>query len=167
MSSIAEQIENQWFPIYASKPASAPWSSGNTLFAIFDGINDVGNSWFNGESVTDTLNKEIFAVYHGLVDELYYAGARNFALLNVPPVDRAPLTLVQSKANQTAERKDIQSWNTMMNNMAHELKSAFKDINVFSIDAHSIFTKILDNPASNPLTAGYLNTTNYCLAYEK
>jgi phospholipase/lecithinase/hemolysin len=167
VSSVAEQIENEWFPSYASKPASAQWSSDDTLFAIFDGINDVGNSWFNGVPATTTLNNEVFAVFHGLVDELYYAGARNFAFLNVPPVDRAPLTLVQSQANQREEKADILAWNTLLIKMAHELKDAFPDINVFTVDANKIFTQILDNPKSNRLTAGYLNTTAYCVAYEK
>jgi phospholipase/lecithinase/hemolysin len=167
VSSVAEQIENEWFPSYASKPASAKWSSDDTLFAIFDGINDVGNSWFNGVPATTTLNNEVFAVFHGLVDELYYAGARNFAFLNVPPVDRAPLTLVQSQANQREEKADILAWNTLLIKMAHELKDAFPDINVFTVDANKIFTQILDNPKSNRLTAGYLNTTAYCVAYEK
>jgi hypothetical protein len=48
VSSVAEQTENKWFPTYVSKPASAPWSSSDTLLPIFDGINDVGNSWYEG-----------------------------------------------------------------------------------------------------------------------
>lgn len=167
VSSVAEQIENEWFPVYASKPASAPWSSDNTLFAIFDGINDVGNSWFNGVPATTKLNDAIYAVFHGLVDELYYTGARNFAFLNVPPVDRAPLTNVQSAANQAAEKADILAWNKLLISLAHELKDQFKDINVFTVDSNEIFTRVLDHPASNPLTAGYRNTTDYCVAYEK
>jgi phospholipase/lecithinase/hemolysin len=167
VSSIAEQVENLWFPNYASKPATAPWSSDNTLFAVFDGINDVGNSWAQGVPATTTLNAEIFNVYHGLVDELYYAGARNFAFLNVPPVDRAPLTSEQGPESQAEEKADILDWNTLLAGMAQDLKSMFPDINVFVVDASLLFTQVLDNPASNPLTAGYLNTTGYCDAYAK
>ena len=167
VSSVAEQVENLWFPNYAAKPASAPWSSENTLFAIFDGINDVGNSWGKGVPATTTLNAQIFAVFHGLIDELYYAGARNFAFLNVPPVDRAPLTLAQSVANQEEEKADILAWNTLVISMAQDLKSLFPDINVFTIDANAIFSAVLDDPTSNPLTAGYKNTTAYCDAYQK
>jgi phospholipase/lecithinase/hemolysin len=167
VSSVAQQVENLWFPNYASKPASAPWSSDNTLFAIFDGINDVGNSWYRGLPATTTLNAAIFAVYHGLVDELYYAGARNFAFLNVPPVDRAPLTNVQSVANQEEEKADIAAWNDLVIAMAKDIKSLFPDVNIFTVDSNALFTAILNDPASNPLTAGYKNTTDYCVAYEK
>ncbi|QSZ35117.1 hypothetical protein DSL72_007982 [Monilinia vaccinii-corymbosi] len=88
--SVAGQIENVFFPTYAGKPETAPWSSNNTLFAFFDGVNDVGNPWWLGVAATDNLNERIMAVYHGLIDQLYYTGARNFAFLNVPPVDRSP-----------------------------------------------------------------------------
>jgi phospholipase/lecithinase/hemolysin len=167
VSSVAEQIENEWFPTYASSPAFAPWASSNSLFAIFDGINDVGNSWSLGVPATTTLNAAIFAVYHGLVDELYYAGARNFAFLNVPPVDRAPLTNVQSVANQEEEKADILAWNKALISMAKSLKRQFSDVNIFTVDANQLFTKVLDDPASFPQTALYKNTTSCCLAYEK
>ncbi|PQE11689.1 fungal cellulose binding domain-containing protein [Rutstroemia sp. NJR-2017a WRK4] len=166
VSSIAEQIENEFFPAYAGKPASAPWASDNTIFAIFDGINDVGNSYYQGVPATTNLNQRIFAVYAGLVDQLYYIGARNFAFLNVPPVDRSPLSLANDAAYQQQEKLDIAAWNTLVTDLAQNLKKTFSDVNVFTVDAHSIFTKVLDNPASYPQTALYKNTTAYCAAYQ-
>jgi phospholipase/lecithinase/hemolysin len=167
VSSVAEQIENEWFPSYASKPAAAPWSSDDTLFAIFDGINDVQNSWNIDLPATTTLNNNVFAVYRGLVDELYYAGARNFLFVNVPPVDRAPLNTVNSAEDQAAVKADILAWNTLLAAMVQDLKKTYPDVNVFTVDANLLFTQVLDNPASNPLSAGYLNTTSYCDAYQK
>ncbi|KAJ8070103.1 hypothetical protein OCU04_000498 [Sclerotinia nivalis] len=166
VSSVAEQIENQFFPTYAGKPEIAPWSSGNTLFAIFDGINDVGNSYFLGASATANLNERIMAVYHGLVDELYYIGARNFAFLNVPPVDRSPLAISGGAAYQAEEKLDIADWNNRLAALAQSLKKTFSDVNVFTVDAHTLFTQVLDNPKSFPQTAVYQNTTAYCVAYE-
>jgi len=166
VSSVAEQVENLWFPNYASNEAT-PWSSNDTLFAIFDGINDVGNTWSKGVPATKALNAEIFAVYYGLVDELYYAGARNFLFLNVPPVDRAPLTLVQGTAAEAEENADILAWNNALTAMAKNLKRTYPDVNVFTIDTNELFTEVLDNPASFPATAQYQNTTAYCDAYEK
>jgi phospholipase/lecithinase/hemolysin len=164
VSSIADQIQNEWFPTYASKPSSAPWASENALFALFDGINDVGNSWWKN---TTLLNAEIFAVYHGLVDSLYYAGARNFAFLNVPPVDRAPQALANSVANQAQEKEGIAAWNNALMAMAKDLKSEKPDVNVFTVDANQLFNKVLDNPSSFLQTSGYKNTTAYCAAYQK
>jgi len=164
VSSVAEQIENEWFPTYAIPPADAPWSSDDTLFAIFDGINDVGNSWF--VSNTAALNTAIFAVYRGLVDELYFAGARNFLFLSVPPVDRSPLAQANSPANIALEKADILAWNGMVVSMAKQVKSTFKDVNVFTFDTNALFTEVLNKPASFPQTAQYKNTTAFCVAYE-
>jgi phospholipase/lecithinase/hemolysin len=161
---VAEQIENEWFPAYGADSPKASWSSDDSLFAIFDGINDVGNSYWKNSTA---LNNGIFAVYRGLVDELYQAGARNFAFLNVPPVDRSPLTTANSVADQTLERDDIADWNNALKKMAESLKDDYRDVNVFTIDTNKIFTQVLNKPSSYPQTALYKNTTAYCVAYEK
>lgn len=162
--SVAEQIENEWFPNYAAESPKASWSSSDTLFAIFDGINDVGNSWWKNNTVTNTA---IYAVYRGLVEELYQAGARNFAFLNVPPVDRSPLALGNTPSQQYSELEDIWAWNNATIIMTHRMKEDRPDINIFIIDTNKVFTQVLDNPASYPQTALYKNTTAFCTAYEK
>ena len=45
--SLIDQV-NQFLTSYADKPASSPWKSGNTLFSVWIGINDIGNSWSLG-----------------------------------------------------------------------------------------------------------------------
>ena len=107
VSSVAEQIEKMWFPTYGAKTSSASWSSDDTLFAVFDSINDVGNSWSKGAADTSVLYPEIMSVYEGVLDELYYDGARKFLFINLPPVNRAPLALIQSTENQAEEKAAI------------------------------------------------------------
>jgi phospholipase/lecithinase/hemolysin len=164
VSSVAQQIENEFFPTYAAQSPAAAWTSDDSLFAIFDGINDVGNSWRGN---TTGLNNAIYDVYRGLIDELYQAGARNFAFLNVPPVDRSPLMMAHSVLNQSNEHRDILSWNNDLISMAQSLKADKPDVNVFTIDTNKYFTEVLNNPASFPQTALYKNTTAYCDAYAK
>jgi len=164
VSSVAQQVENEWFPNYAAQDPEVKWSSDDTLFAIFDGINDVGNSWWKNQTA---MNNAIFAVYRGLVDELYQAGARNFAFLNVPPVDRSPLAMANEVLDQSTEHMDILAWNNALTKMAQSAKTANPDINVFTVDTNKIFTQVLNNPASYPQTALYKNVTAYCTAYEK
>ena len=43
--SLTDQV-NQFLASYADKPASAPWRSEDTLFSVWIGINDIGNSWY-------------------------------------------------------------------------------------------------------------------------
>jgi len=166
VSSISEQVLNEFFPNYAIPPSTAPWTSSDTLFLVFDGINDVGNTFSKGANVTTHLNSIIFGVYAGLVDSLYYIGARNFAFLNVPPVDRAPLVSEQGTAAQALEKADIADWNARVTGMAQALKKMRPDTNVFTVDANKLFTEVLDNPKSYPQTSGYANLTEYCVAYE-
>ncbi|KAK2626767.1 hypothetical protein QTJ16_003942 [Diplocarpon rosae] len=167
VSSVADQIQNQWFPVYAGSPASTPWSSNNTLFAIFDGINDIGYTWYLGTDATKVLHAKIFAVYRGLVDSLYYAGGRNFAFLSVPPFDRAPMALAQPATDQAAQKAAISAWNSALTEMINAVKDEKPEANIFLVDANKYFTQVLDNPKTYNQTAGYKNTTAYCVAYEK
>lgn len=166
VSSITDQVKYEWYPAYASKPASAPWKSSDTLFAFFDGINDVGNSYGKGNATTTPLYVEIFGIYAELVEIAYEAGGRNFAFLNVPPVDRSPLTIAQGASAQALEKAAIADWNCLIKDMAKKLKSTHPDANVFTVDAWLAFTEVLDRPSSFPQTALYKNTTNYCVVYE-
>lgn len=99
--------------------------------------------------------------------ELYYAGARNFAFLSVPPVDRSPLALLNTPAQQVQEKADILAWNKVLKSMANELKTEKPDVNIFYVDAYKYFTQVLDKPKSYKATENYKNTTAYCVAYQK
>ncbi|KAG9244150.1 hypothetical protein BJ878DRAFT_84410 [Calycina marina] len=164
VSSVAEQVDNEWFPTYGGK--SALWSDNDTLFAFFDGINDVVNSYYNGADATNALYANIFAIYRGLVDELYYAGGRNFAFLNVPPTQRSPLITGAGQWSIDTITAAILTWNTLLTQLANNVKTSFPDTNVFTVDANKVFTEVLDNPKRFAATAGYLNTTEYCDGYQ-
>jgi len=164
--SVVDQVFDEFFPTYAAAPAIAPWKSADTLFAVFIGINDVGNSYFNGVPATTTLNSEIFDVYSGLVQTLYNTGARNFLFINVPPVDRSPLTVAEGAAAAALEKADLAAFNTGIVNMATQFKETHTDTNIFTYDANTLFNTVLNNPASFPQTSIYKNTTNFCVAYE-
>jgi hypothetical protein len=68
----------------ASHPSTTPWTSEDTLVGVWLGVNDVGNSYYLANSTLETLYPEIMSTYFGLLQEIYTAGARNFAILNVP-----------------------------------------------------------------------------------
>jgi len=157
-----QQVNTEFFPYYVEEN-NANWNAGDSLFASFFGINDVGNSY---GSKNATLNAAIFEVYTGLLDELYRGGARNFLILNVPPVNLAPLTSVQGAAAQALEAADIADFNDRLAAMAYNLAYTYADTTVFQFDTNRVFNQVLTYPASYPQTALYLNTTTYCVAYE-
>ncbi|KAK0259867.1 hypothetical protein LTS09_005711 [Friedmanniomyces endolithicus] len=159
--SLKDQVNTEYLPIYASHPAFFPWTSSDTLFAAFLGINDVGNAYGRSNS-SDIFAKE-FQEYAGLVDKLYQTGARNFLFLNTPPVDRSPLTIAQGAAAQAKEKTAIAAWNANLTAMATNLTKTYNDATTFVFDTNAVFTQVLDNPASHPETAQYSNTTGIAL----
>ncbi|KAG9233858.1 hypothetical protein BJ875DRAFT_377718 [Amylocarpus encephaloides] len=160
VSSIKDQVEKEFLPTYSK---SNKWKSNDTIFAVWDGINDVGNSWWKN---TTTLYDDIFTVYSTLINELYDSGARNFVVLSVPPVERSPLALANGEAERKIEGEKIREWNERQEMLVRELKSGREGVNVFLVDAGALFTKVLDDVKSFPETAGYRNTTAYCRSYE-
>lgn len=161
--SVQQQVETEYLPVYSQKPSFLPWASDDTLFGIFIGINDVGNSY---ESQNSSLNAIIFKVYSGLVDELYQTGARNFLFLNVPPVNRSPLTQAAGAAAQALEATDIADWNSRVAALSKNLTSTYHDATSFLFDTNAIFNQVLDDPCTYVQTCPYKNTTTYCPAYE-
>ena len=162
--SLKAQIQTEFLPLYAADEV-LPWKSSDTLFGIFIGINDVGNSYGSLNSSVD-LNGLIFAEYASLVEQLYSAGAKNFLFLNVPPVDRSPLTTAQGANASALEAKDIAYFNSQVSVLATNLTTTHKDATAFVFDTNALFTQVLDDPQRFPETALYKNTTNYCVGYE-
>ena len=160
--SVKQQVNDEFVPVYANKTV-IPWASYDSLFGIFIGINDVGNSY---SSQNASLNTIIFNEFSGLVDELYQTGARNFLFLNVPPVNRAPLTSAQGASVQALEAADIKDWNKRLIQLGNNLTNIYSDATVFQFDTNKIFAQVLDDPCSHPQTCPYKNTTDYCVAYE-
>lgn len=66
----------------ASHPSTTPWTSENSLFGVWMGVNDVGNTYY--ESNVTTILDDIMVVYFDQLQIMYDAGARNFVLLSVP-----------------------------------------------------------------------------------
>jgi hypothetical protein len=74
---------NEFKPLVGSKPSTAPWTADNSLFSAWFGVNDIGNSYYNSAAYPALANS-ILDVYFALAQQLYDAGGRNFAFLNVP-----------------------------------------------------------------------------------
>ncbi|PQE30861.1 fungal cellulose binding domain-containing protein [Rutstroemia sp. NJR-2017a WRK4] len=142
----------------AVKPSYAPWTSTNSLFALWFGINDINNSYSNpGE---DELQKEIFDVYWKQLDIMYYYGARNFLFLTVPPTilhqrpgnepylafNKSPLVLSYNATAQAQEAAGIAAWNDRLRAAASEFQAERHGTIVTVIDTSVPFNTALNNP---------------------
>ncbi|KAI9657664.1 MAG: hypothetical protein M1821_002840 [Bathelium mastoideum] len=157
--SMKEQVEEIYLPRYGS---SRKWSSDTAWFAIWIGINDVGNSFAAGN---DTLNSKIFGVYGDLVRKLYVSGARNFLFLNVPPLERTPRTVAEGSEAQALEKADIADFNSRILKLTRDLSKSYLDVSAVHFDAHALFNQVLDDPTAFPETRGYKNVTDWCQQY--
>ncbi|KAG1734316.1 carbohydrate esterase family 16 protein [Suillus lakei] len=160
--SVVDQV-TQFNEYLASKPAGATWNSANSLFAVWIGINDVGNSfgWTNITQVEfyGTLMNRLFSQ----VEDLYSKGARSFLFLTVPPTDRAPLFLQQGSTAAAQMHTDIAEYNTQLTQSVHTFKSKHPDLDTVTVvDTQPIFNVLLDEWQ----TFGFVNVTGYCAAYE-
>ena len=158
--SLADQVTDLFLPNYAD---ASFWAPESTVFGIWIGINDVGNSYW-GE--TEELYGQIFDVYGGLVDDLYEAGARSFVFLNVPPIERSPLTVDQGEESVELETAALERFNGLVGELAGAV--AEKDgASVWVYDTYESFSEVLDDPASYPATEGLKDTTTFCEEYQK
>ncbi|KAG8217936.1 carbohydrate esterase family 16 protein [Butyriboletus roseoflavus] len=160
--SVVDQV-SQFNEYLAPKPAGAQWDSTNSLFSIWIGINDIGNSasWTNITQFQfyGTLMDRLFSQ----VDDLYNAGARNFLFLTVPPTNRAPLMLEQGPQAAAQMGTDIANYNTRLTQSVRDFQANYTDLGSVTIfDTQPIFNTLLNEWQ----TFGFVNVTGYCPAYE-
>ncbi|MBE7179944.1 MAG: SGNH/GDSL hydrolase family protein, partial [Terriglobus roseus] len=167
--SMRRQVEELYLPKYAAAPATAPWTARDSLFAFFIGINDVGNSYGEGDHTT---NGRVMERYAELVEKVYGSGARNFVFFMVPPVDRAPMIgmVAASLGDGVAavarkEAAAIADWNRRMVDMVSGFTRRRRDATAFVFDTHGLYSQILDRPGQYAQTAGLRNTTDFCVEY--
>ncbi|KAG2119184.1 hypothetical protein DEU56DRAFT_747478 [Suillus clintonianus] len=109
-----------------------------TTYVLFLGINDCGT--------TDADDLEpIVDVIFDTVHQLYIrARARNFVIINVPPIDRSPAGLSFS-----AELEDrIETWNDLLQKETADFASGGTQAtqSVFLFSSNAVLTDVLDSP---------------------
>ncbi|KAI0262174.1 hypothetical protein BC834DRAFT_829225 [Gloeopeniophorella convolvens] len=132
------------------------WTSSNSLFSVWIGINDIGNSYYNSGNRTQ-FSTTLLNAYFNLVEKLYGTGARNFLFVNVPPVDRSPLMLGQATSAQVLEKSVILDFNQQLTAKIANLTATHTGVKTWQFDSNSAFTTILNDPT----TYGFVDATSY------
>lgn len=81
----------------ASKPDYAPWTSTNTLVAVWFGINDVGESFWDYEA---TPLDAVMDRYFELLQTLFDDGVTKFALFTIPRKSTHPYDWSHASSDQ-------------------------------------------------------------------
>ncbi|KAB5595461.1 Phospholipase A-2-activating protein [Ceratobasidium theobromae] len=148
---------------FSPPPFAAQWSSDNSLFAVFIGINDVGNSWSWNNVTQAGFHKTVLDRYFSQVDDLYNQGARSFLFINVPPLERAPLFVEQGATTVKAVKAATSDFNKQLAQRVKQFQKTYKNLDQITLyDAHKMFNVQLDNAE----VLGFVNITGYNTAYQ-
>ncbi|KAJ7023841.1 fungal cellulose binding domain-containing protein [Mycena alexandri] len=160
----------------AKKPKTSPWTSGNALFSVWIGINDIGNTFYlNGsrDAFSDVLLDDYFAQVQRLVRRFQhspnrtnlpctstsYSRGRNYLFINVPPTYRAPLLVSFFSPDQLLiEKSVINTFNAKLVAKVQEFKKKNHGVTTWVYDSYSIFAAILDDPTKYGFSS---NITGY------
>ncbi|KAF5340175.1 hypothetical protein D9758_014987 [Tetrapyrgos nigripes] len=149
---------NEYLNGAAKKPSSAPWTSANSLFSAWIGINDLSwNWWQTGDRLA--YNDVLLDAHFALIQKLYGTGARNFLFNNVPPFERSPYfqSLAGSDTTASVLRGVIDDFNSKLQTRVATFKANNSGVTTYFWDALSSFEQILDNPS----TYGFTDVTTY------
>ncbi|KAF3013731.1 hypothetical protein E8E14_006402 [Neopestalotiopsis sp. 37M] len=130
----------------AAKPDWAPWSADDTLVGVWMGVNDVGNTFWLS-NMTDVLD----AVTTRYIEQLqvtYDAGARNFVVLTVPPIDQTPLMLENDASSEASLVSAISTYNDFVSSKLDTFKSANSDVTTWIVDTSAPFYEAINNPTA-------------------
>ena len=144
MLSFVDQV-SQFTSNLSPPPEYAPWNASDSLFAIWIGVNDVGNAWYRPE--WPTLSEQILDRYFEQVQILYDAGARKFAFLTVPPLHRTPAMMAQDEAVRDIEAAAVARYNSLLDAGKRAFEAANPGVWTKIIDTTQSFAFALDNPS--------------------
>ncbi|KAJ7758241.1 hypothetical protein B0H16DRAFT_1720846 [Mycena metata] len=167
--SLIDQV-HEFLAGAGTKPVTSPWTSANSLFTVWIGINDLGNSFSepgDRSAFSDLLLEEYFTQVQELVRRLQAfrvstsrlfspslkivansaVGGKNFLFINVPPMERTPLMIAGQNATGLALLKSvILTYNSKLATKVVSFKANNTGVKTWLWDAHTEFNTILDNP---------------------
>ncbi|KAF9013884.1 hypothetical protein BDQ17DRAFT_1396000 [Cyathus striatus] len=129
VAGVSNQVESWFLPEIGKRPEGAAWSSENTLFVTWVGINDCAFS-----DIHERTLEKLFDIQ----EKLYNVGARNFLFIDVPTVHRSPTY----RGHGTA----FENWNSELLGKIESFSSSHEDVTAFMFSSYSTFNSLLDDP---------------------
>ncbi|KIO31453.1 carbohydrate esterase family 16 protein [Tulasnella calospora MUT 4182] len=156
--SMTDQM-NEFLNNVASHPSYAPWTSANSMFSFFIGINDVSGTWYQDWGNWTAYTPTLMNAYFALVQKAYDAGGRNFLFVNVPAVERSPYVASLGSADDVATPLGlaIAGYNAELINRVNAFKAANSGVKTWIYDSYTRLDQILDSPTSY----GFQDATSY------
>ncbi|KAH9205232.1 carbohydrate esterase family 16 protein [Leptodontidium sp. 2 PMI_412] len=127
-----------------STTTSVEWTSTNTLFASWFGINDILNG-YSFSNWTET-RPQVVQAYFDRASYLHYLGAQSFIFLSVPPIWRAPLFWNTTK--QIVIEQEVNTFNNLLAEGLTTFQAAYPDSVAQLLNTTPIFYQALDDPTA-------------------
>ncbi|TFY56041.1 hypothetical protein EVG20_g9087 [Dentipellis fragilis] len=127
------------FPKKDSPKTTPPLDPGSTTYFLFVGINDCGSN------ECDDLEAIVETIFDAAHDLYVKAGARNFIIVNVPPVDRSPQASDSESSAEMEER--VRTWNDLLRTQATEFGTSSKEATVLLFSSHQALLEVLEDPS--------------------
>ncbi|KAF8609136.1 hypothetical protein BDV93DRAFT_484468 [Ceratobasidium sp. AG-I] len=121
------------------------WKAANTLFVFWIGINDMGYV-----REPDGVKPPVETVFK-CVQTVYDSGARAFLFIDMPPIERAPLT-VRNKEKSLSLAPHFIAWNECMNENVRQFSKDHPDASCFQFSSFKCLSDVLDNPEKHGFT---------------
>ncbi|KAB8303033.1 hypothetical protein EYC80_004487 [Monilinia laxa] len=156
---------NEFQTYTAHNASNIAWTEDNTMAIVWMGINDVGNSFWDG--VVTPFDKILDQYFHQL-QILYDAGIRYFTLFTIPPFDQAPVFIGQTTQNVDYVRGNISTYNSDLVTRLATFKTANTGVTGNIFNTTESFYTALKNPATyNATDATCANSDGTtCLWYD-
>lgn len=116
------------------------WNSNNTLFAFWIGCNDIRN--IIRYPFTFMAFDRIITIMFLNFNYLYNDGARNFIILNIPPLDKAPLN---NSGIYNYYKDDVLFFNNAYIQHAKKFYEEHPDINIIVYNTKEEFEYVMEN----------------------
>ncbi|KAI4209112.1 MAG: hypothetical protein LQ351_007918 [Letrouitia transgressa] len=143
---ISDQFSKFANPSNSSGNATS-WNPSSTLFLSFFGINDVyGNDAYQSDDFTSTKLDEVFSSYEKSLSSLYDSGARNFLVINLPPLELTPQFNSEDDDTKTeAVKTAIDAFNGRVPDLLDQLREAHGDASWQWYGLHDLFKQIIED----------------------
>ena len=159
-TTFTAQLHDTFLLRYASSPEFALWRPNNTLFVLWFGINDIIVPSYN---LKYPPLPALLSAYLAHWETLYEHGARNYLILDVPPIYKAHPTASYASFEASA----VLNFNMQLNATVLHFRSKHSDVTLFAFSTHRLWSEVLEAPGVFEATRQLARLEQPCPAYMK
>lgn len=146
--------------LYGADPASIPWTPSTTLITLALGTHDL---LLPSTTLTYPPIPKLLRSLRSSLRTLYNLSARNFLLLDIPPIHLANPTAPHS----TFLASLIANYNHQLREAVHEFRRYHPDATVFLLSTSALWEELSEATSSLEATRDVLVTEGACVEYAR